>query len=116
MYTDDFPTTGILEARLLTSTFAHARILNIDVSEARKVKGVKAVLTGAACPGRFGPLIQDRPALARDVVRYAGEPVALVVAMDRPAAETAVRLIKVDYEPLPAVLTPSQAMAQGAPL
>ena len=80
------------------------------------MNGVKAVLTGADCPELFGPLVQDRPALARDVVRYAGEPVALVVATDKPTAEKAVRLIKVNYEPLPFVLTPSQAMAEGAPL
>lgn len=80
------------------------------------MNGVKAVLTGADCPELFGPLLQDRPALARDVVRYAGEPVALVVAVDKPTAEKAVRLIQVDYEPLPFVLTPSQAMAEGAPL
>ncbi len=80
------------------------------------MNGVKAVLTGADCPELFGPLMQDRPALARGVVRYAGEPVALVVAVDKPTAEKAVRLIKVNYEPLPFVLTASQAMAKGAPL
>ncbi len=82
-YTDDFPTTGVLTARLLTSTCAHARILNVDVSGALSLKGVRAVLTGTDCPLMFGPLLQDRPALARDVVRYAGEPVALVVAADK---------------------------------
>ncbi|MDD2220985.1 MAG: xanthine dehydrogenase family protein molybdopterin-binding subunit [Clostridia bacterium] len=116
LYTDDFPISGVLAARLLTSTCAHARILHIDISKALGIKGVKAVLTGADCPELFGPLLQDRPALARDVVRYAGEPVALVVATDKPTAERAVRLIKVDYEPLAVVLTPSQAMAEGTPL
>ena len=71
-YTDDFPITGILCAQLLTSTYAHARILKIDTSEALRVPGVKAVLTGADCPELFGPLVMDRPALAKDVVRYAG--------------------------------------------
>lgn len=115
-YTDDFPTTGYLTARLLTSTYAHARILNIDISAALEVKGVKTILTGEDCQELFGPLVQDRPAIARDIVRYAGEPVALVVALDKPTAEKAVRLIKVNYEPLPFVLTPSEAMADGAPL
>lgn len=115
-YTDDFPAAGVLTARLLTSTCAHARIRALDTSRALMQSGVKTVLTGADCPLLFGPLLQDRPALARDVVRYAGEPVAIVVAQDEPAAELAARLIQVDYEPLPAVLTPSQAMAEGAPL
>lgn len=115
-YTDDYQTAGFLNARLLTSTHAHARILNIDISGALGVRGVKSVLTGANCPELFGPLMQDRPALARDVVRYAGEPVALVVATEKSAAEEAIRLIKVTYEPLPFVLTPSQAIAKGAPL
>jgi len=115
-YTDDFPTAGILAARLLTSIYAHARILSIDTSKALAVKGVKAVLTGADCPELFGPLVLDRPALARDVVRYAGEPVAMVVALDKPTAEEAVRLIEVKYEQLPVILTPSQALADGAAL
>ena len=113
-YTDDLPVTGILSARLLTSTLAHARILRIDVSKALSAKGVKAVLTGSDCRELFGPLLLDRPALARDVVRYAGEPVAMVIAQDEPAAELAVRLIQVEYEQLPSVLTPSQALSEAA--
>lgn len=100
----------------MTSTRAHARILNIDISAALKVRGVKSILTGSDCAELFGPLLQDRPALARDVVRYAGEPLAMVVATDKPAAETALRLIKVDFEDLPLILTPSQALKEGAPL
>lgn len=115
-YTDDFPIAGALSARLLTSTCAHAKIQRLDVTKALAVSGVKSVLTGAQCPELFGPLMQDRPALARDVVRYAGEPVALVVAQDEPTAEMAVRLIEVDYAPFPVVLTPSQALADGAVL
>jgi len=115
-YTDDFSSTGLLVARLLTSTYAHARILNIDTSDAWKVEGVKAILTGSDCKEMFGPLLQDRPALAKDVVRYAGEPVAMVVAKDKRTAERSIRLIKVDYEQLPVVLTPSQSLAENAPL
>ncbi len=115
-YTDDFPTSCLLDARLLTSTYAHARIKRIDISKALGVKGVKTIITGADCPELFGPLLQDRPALARDIVRYAGEPIAIVVAQDRPTAEQAVRLINVEYEPLQVILTPSQALASGAPL
>lgn len=116
VYTDDLPAVGLLSARLLTSTRAHARIVKIDISRAQGLKGVKAVLTGGDFPERFGPLLQDRPALAREVVRYAGEPVALVVAQDEYTAEQGVQLIEVFYEPLPIALTPSQALAPGAPL
>jgi len=115
-YADDLPAVGMLSARLLTSPCAHARILKIDVSEALAAKGVKAVVTGADCPERFGPLLQDRPALARDVVRYAGEPVAMVVAQSEWEAESAARRIRVEYQPLPAVLSPSEAVSPGAPL
>lgn len=115
-YTDDLPGAGLLCARILTSTHAHARIVKIDTSKALALKGVKAILTGADLPELFGPLVLDRPALARDLVRYAGEPVALAVAVDEPTAEAAVRLIEVQYDPLPAVLTPSEALKEGAPL
>lgn len=115
-YTDDLPEAGILYARLLTSTQAHASIRQIDISKALEVQGVKSILTGAEHKELYGPLVLDRPALAKDVVRYAGEPVALVVAQDAAAAELAVRLIDVDYKPLPVILTPSQALAEGAEL
>ncbi|HNX13576.1 MAG TPA: xanthine dehydrogenase family protein molybdopterin-binding subunit [Oscillospiraceae bacterium] len=115
-YTDDLPTTGLLEARLFMSTCAHAKIDHIDLSAALEVNGVKTILIGKDCPLLFGPLTEDRPALARGVVRYAGEPIAMVIAQDKPAAEQAVRLIQVNYQPLPIVLTPTQALAQGAPL
>lgn len=107
---------GALCARILTSTHAHAKILKIDTSAALAAPGVKSVVTGEDCPLLFGPTLQDRPALARDVVRYAGEPVALVVARSEPEAEEAVRRIRVDYAPLPFVLTPSEALKAGAPL
>lgn len=116
VYTDDLPTVGLLSARLLTSTRAHAKISSIDTSGALSSPGVRAVLTGADCPERFGPLVLDRPALARDVVRYAGEPVAMVIALTEWEAEEAVRKIRVEYEPLPAVLSPSAALAPGATL
>lgn len=115
-YTDDLPLTGTLSARLLTSTHAHARILRIDTTQALALEGVKTVLTGEDCSQLFGPLVLDRPALARDVVRYAGEPVAMVVALDEPTAEQAVRLIEVEYSPLPIVLRPSEALAKDAVL
>lgn len=116
MYTDDLPGAGVLSARLLTSTCAHGIIKRIDFSKALALEGVHTILTGEQCAELFGPLIQDRPALAQDVVRYAGEPVAMAVARDEPTAELAVRLIEVEYEPLPFVLTPSGALTDGAVL
>lgn len=115
-YVDDIPLAGALSARLLTSTCAHARIKRMDLTEAMAITGVQAIVTGSDCQERFGPLLQDRPALARDVVRYAGEPMAMVVALDEATAEQAVRRILVEYEPLPVLLTPSQSLAPGAPL
>ncbi len=114
MYADDFPAAGALSARLLTSTMAHGRILRVDTARALTEKGVKAVLTGADCAELFGPLLKDRPPLAKDVVRYAGEPVAMVVALDEATAERAARLIGVEYEELPVLLKPSEALREGA--
>ena len=116
-YADDLPIAGTLAARLLTSPYAlNARIINIDTGEALNVQGVKTVIIGSDIRLLFGVLMYDRPALAIDKVRYAGEPVAMVVALDEPTAELAVRKIYVNYEPLPAVLRPSQALSAGAPL
>lgn len=108
------PIVGVLSARLLTSTCAHGKILHLDTAKALATRGVQSVITGKDCRELFGPLTEDRPALARDVVRYAGEPVAIVVALDEPTAEKAVRLIEVEYAPLPTVLTPSQALQENA--
>ena len=115
-FTDDMPVTGLMEARLLTSTHAHANISHIDVSGAWRIQGVKAVITGIDCKKLFGVLLMDRPALAVGKVRYAGEPVAMVVAQDKASAEMAVRRIHVTYEPLPVLLRPSDSLEQGAPL
>lgn len=113
-YTEDLPVTGLLSARLLTSTCAHGIIERIDISKALAIPGVTSILTGDSHSELFGPLVLDRPALAQQVVRYAGEPVALVVAKDEPTAEQALRLIEVEYTPLPVVLTPSEALAKDA--
>ena len=115
-YTDDLSHAGFLCARLLTSAHAHARILKMDTCEAESLNGVKAILTGKHCNVLFGPLLQDRPALAQDIVRYAGEPIAIAVAKDEVTAEQALAMIKIEYQPLPIVLTPSASLAAGAPL
>ncbi len=115
-YTDDLPIAGYLTARLLTSPHAHAKIVNINTIHAWGVKGVKAIITGLDLTNLSGVVLQDRPLLAKDVVRYAGEPVAMVVAVDEAAALSAIRLITVEYEVLPHVLTPRAALNPDAPI
>lgn len=115
-YTNDEMTAGMLTARIVTSTYAHAVIQNIDISQTASVQGVKAILKGEDYPVLCGSLVDDRPPLARGKVRYYGEPVALVVAESDFAAAEAVSLIKVDYGPLPVINSVSQALAPGAAL
>lgn len=115
-YADDLSRADQLVARILSSPHAHAKIISVDVSKALALPGVKAAVTGKDYPVRCGALIEDRPPLARDRVLYAGEPVALVVALSEAIAAAAVQSIEVIYEPLPFVLTPTQSLAQGAPI
>jgi 4-hydroxybenzoyl-CoA reductase subunit alpha len=117
-YTDDLSFPGMLYGAILQSPIAHGIIKNIDVSRALKLKGVKAVLTGADIePIRYGvsPARYDEVLLATDKVRYVGDEVACVAAEDLETAQEALRLIRVDYKELPAVLDPLEAMAEGAP-
>ncbi|HUO65585.1 MAG TPA: xanthine dehydrogenase family protein molybdopterin-binding subunit [Terriglobales bacterium] len=117
---------GMLQAAVLRSRHAHARLVSIDAKRALDLPGVHAVLTAAdvpasaIIPNRVGapPGTQRylQPAIARGVVRYVGEPVALVVADDRYIAEDALALIDVVYEPLPVCATAAQALAPAAPL
>ncbi|MEO7000184.1 MAG: molybdopterin cofactor-binding domain-containing protein [Ktedonobacterales bacterium] len=128
MYTDDFKLPGMVHMVVLRSPYAHARIKSIDVSQAKAMRGVVAVYTGADLAGKLNPipcawLIPDSdlktvayPALATDTVRYTGDGVAIVVADDPFIAHDALNLIQVDYEPLPVVTNQAQAMAQGAAL
>ena len=118
-YVTDLSQPGMLHAALLRSPHAHARIRSIDVTAARAVPGVLAVVTSADldwCDPYFGPAFRDRPILAIDVVRYEGEPVAAAVAEDEATAREAIERIDVDYEPLTAVTTIEEALASGAPL
>ncbi|MDO8484465.1 MAG: xanthine dehydrogenase family protein molybdopterin-binding subunit, partial [Candidatus Limnocylindrales bacterium] len=113
---------GMLHALLLRSTTPHARIVRIDTEQAKRVPGVVAVLTGAEIDARtdvrsrFGPVFRDQPILAIDTVRYVGEPVVAVAALDRDAAQAALDLIEVEYEELPAVFDFDDALAPDAPL
>lgn len=114
-YAADISLPAMLCAAFLASSFPHARIRSLDVGAAREVPGVHAVLTGRDIGEvLFGRRLLDRPVLAVDRVRFAGERVAAVAAESREAAEEAVERIRVEYEELPAVLTPDQALAPGA--
>jgi CO/xanthine dehydrogenase Mo-binding subunit len=114
-YTGDFGSPRTLHAKMLISPYAHARIISIDFSEAWKIPGVKAILGGEPYP-LAGEEIKDRPPLACKKVRYHGEPVALVVAETPVSAKMAVDAIRVTYEPLPVVNSPTEAIKKDAPL
>lgn len=111
---------GMLHGKLLRNMqHPHARIVSIDTSRAEKLKGVRAVITGKDFPGiPYGNFAHTRDylPLAIDRVRYLGEEVAAVAADDEDTAWEALDLIKVEYEPLPAVFDPEEAMKEGAPL
>ena len=121
-YTIDMSFPGMLHAKLLRSSSPHARIKRLDASEARKVPGVVAVLTGQDLANRsdlqpyFGPVYRDQPILAIDKVRFVGDPVAVVAAVDLDAARQALSRIEVEYDELPAVFDLDAALADGAPL
>jgi 4-hydroxybenzoyl-CoA reductase alpha subunit len=117
-YAADYSLPDMLWCKLLRSPYPHARILNIDTSKAEKLPGVKAVVTGKDFGGwtwGWMPATRDEPPLAVDKVRYMAEAVAGVAAIDEDTAEEATELIKVDYEELPGVFDPEEAMKEGAP-
>jgi len=106
----------LLYARIKRSNVAHAIIKNIDTKMAENYPGVKAVVTGKDFPNRIGLYLIDRTFFAVDKVRFYGEPVAAVAAVTEEAAAAAVALIEVEYEELPAVFDPREAMKADAPL
>src|SRR5215831_18590050 len=112
----DVDVPGMLWGKILRSPHPHARIRRIDASVAWRVPGVKAVVTGQDAPGHYmGKVLRDMPVLCWDRVRYAGDRVAAVAAETPDAAEEALRLIDVEYDELPAVFDPLEAMRPGAP-
>lgn len=113
-YTDDLKLPGMLVGKHLHSIHAHALIISIDTSRAAALPGVKAVITGVDLPVKYGilPVSQDENALAVGRVRYVGEPVAAVAAVDLATAEAALALIDVVYEPLDEVVTIEQALME----
>jgi CO/xanthine dehydrogenase Mo-binding subunit/aerobic-type carbon monoxide dehydrogenase small subunit (CoxS/CutS family) len=117
-YAGDMVMPGMLHVQVLRSPHPHARIVSIDVSAAKAMDGVEAVITSADVPGEdgFGVFVNDQPIMARDKVRYVGEAVAAVAATDLITAKRAVAAIRVVYEPLPAVFDPFEAIKPGAPV
>jgi CO/xanthine dehydrogenase Mo-binding subunit len=115
LYVEDLAVAGALEGGVLRSPHAHARIKHLDVTRARALPGVAAVLTARDIPGRnLIPLIQeDWPVLADELVRHVGEGVALVAAETPEALDEALRAIDVEYEPLPALLDMEEALRRG---
>ena len=114
-FADDLALPRMLYGRLLRSPHPHARIVSIDVTRARALPGVFAVLTGEDLPEKFGilPVSQDEEALAREKVRYVGDPVAAVAASDEWIAEEALALIDVRFEDLPRYMSIEEAIAGG---
>ncbi len=120
-YTFDITLPQMLYGKILRSVHPHAEIININTRKAKRLKGVKAIVTGKDTLGikqgiwrRFKELC-DEEILARSKVRYIGEPVAAVAAVDEDTAEEALDLIEVEYKPLEGVFEPLEAIKEGAP-
>ena len=117
VYGVDQKLPGMLWGKVARSQLPHARILKVDTSRAKVIPGVECVITGEDVPNRkIGRYISDMYALARERVRYVGEPLAAVAAVDEETAEKAVEAIEVKYEELPAVFDMEEAIADSAPL
>jgi nicotinate dehydrogenase large molybdopterin subunit len=125
LYAADWNLPGMVHGKLVRSDTAPARIVSIDTSAAERLEGVVAVLTAADVPhnavvehasGGLGELTIEQPVLAGDRVRYIGEPVAVVAAVDPETAAQAADLVEVEYEQLPGVFSPEEALADDAPL
>ncbi|MBM4348959.1 MAG: xanthine dehydrogenase family protein molybdopterin-binding subunit [Deltaproteobacteria bacterium] len=116
-FVSDLQFPGMLYGKVLRSPHPHARILHIDTSKARRLRGVKSIVTADDTPKiPFGPRTEDWTIFAVDKVRFIGDEVAGVAAIDEETAEEALELIQVEYEELPAVFDPIEAMQPGAPL
>lgn len=117
VFSGDIKLEGLLTGKILRSQIPHARIKEIRLDKARSLPGVVAVITGQDFPDvRFGFAIQDEVVMARDKIRYIGEPVAAVAAVDAKTAEQALDLIELDVDELPAVFEFAQSIKTNAPL
>ena len=118
IYTDDISVPNMIYGKLLLSPVAHANIISIDTTKAKALPGVKVILTGKDVPDvTYGtsPPRYDENILAKNKVRYVGDVVAAVAAIDEETCYEAIKLIDVEYEELPAVFDPEEAMKDGAP-
>ncbi|RLA98268.1 MAG: xanthine dehydrogenase family protein molybdopterin-binding subunit, partial [Deltaproteobacteria bacterium] len=115
-YIHDLKLPGMLYGKILYSRYPHARIVHIDTSKAEKLPGVKAVLTGYNIPEIRIGFYKDNTPLKKGKVYAMRDEVAAVAAIDPEIAEEALELIEVEYEPLPAVFDPEEAMKEDAPL
>lgn len=115
-YVTDLNLPGMLWGKILRSPYPHARILSVDASKASALRGVKTVLTGNDPRNvMHGPIIADEYILSKDRARFAGEEIAAVAAVDPDTAEEALELLKIEYEELPFVTDPAEAIQPGAP-
>ncbi len=114
LYLDDLKMAEMLYGKVLRSAFPHAKIVNIDTGRAKRLLGVKVVVTGKDLPYTYGPAVKDQPFYAIGKVRHLGEAVAGVAAIDRDVAEEALSLIRVEYEELPALFDPLEAVKPDA--
>ena len=115
-YALDLTFPGMLTGKVLRSPYPHAKILNIDVSKAERLKGVEAILhRDNASKVQWGDYLTDQTVVAIDKVRFIGDPVAAVAALDADTVEEAINLIEVDYEELEPVLDMEKAMEPGMP-
>ena len=110
----DYQAPGLLHGKAVRSPYPHARVLYVDLEAARRVPGVRAAVLGKDAPYVHGSAIRDEPFLAGSEVRYAGEPVAAVAAVSEEAAIEAADLVRVEYEELPGIFDPLEAMQPGA--
>lgn len=117
-YAADYSFPGMLYGKVLRAKYPHAQILHLDIQKALELEGVQAVLTSSDIPGskKIGAVIEDQDVLCGEKVRFLGDGVALVAAETPEIAEKALSLIKVDYETLPGVFDPLEALKPGAPL
>ncbi len=116
VFAGDLKLDGLLMGKILRSKVAHARIKHIDTTLAKQLPGVMAVITGRDFPdARIGFIVIDEVAMARDKIRYIGEPVAAVAAIDQATAERALDLIKVELEELPGIFSVEEALKDDCP-